>query len=209
MAGPLLETTYHLTETKTKSVTIGLDSSTKFEPCVWIYKSGSNRIRLSPTELTELLSLGTEIDSYFTAATLKDMQYKIGENLTICSAERFGKRLLYLERAENQRVYLWIAAGAWKSFRNMFPCIQSALNHVISCVHEVKALFDQMGSQVKCILDQQHLDGSHIKDVLDKIDKSCFMYQSSTGMDVTRVINELAVFHIAEFREYVKYSQAT
>lgn len=61
----VLAVTYHLNETRTKSVTVGHDIHSNFDPFIWIYKVGTQRIKLTPEAWMELMNLKDEADTHF------------------------------------------------------------------------------------------------------------------------------------------------
>jgi hypothetical protein len=83
----ILGVTYHLNETRTKSVTVGHDIECDFEPFVWVYKNGTQRIRLTPESWMELMNLKDEGDSHFHQETFQYRMKSIAHSLTVSFVE--------------------------------------------------------------------------------------------------------------------------
>lgn len=215
MAGTLLEITYHLNELRSKSVTIGHDPENGMEAYVWLYKCGDSRIRMTREEFSELIVLKEKINEAFVC--VEDTRYSVGPHITLMFTQRYGKRLMRMEFFEwpvqptnvpKSATYLWFNSKMWECLVFLAPLINATLQKALECSQELKNLFDTIGYHVKFSygtqLRKSYGDLKQLKNFMDEVDSTKFLYKSPHGLDVSRAILEIKTFCLPELRDFVE-----
>jgi hypothetical protein len=214
----VLAVTYHLNETRTKSVTVGHDVNCNFEPFIWIYKVGTQRIKLTPEAWMELMNLKDEVDTHFHQDTYKFLTLSIDNSLTVSFVESHGNRLLCLEQFEwpvkptNQPkspVKLWLSDKQWSVLRSVKTCVDTIFDRYLKSANEILNLFETLGDCINVAygtsLRRSYGDLVQLQRFLEDYDDSHLLYSSTNNLDVQRALLEIKTLCLPQLRDFVKY----
>jgi hypothetical protein len=214
----LLDVTYHLNATCSKSVSIGHDPSANFEPFVWMYKSGATKIKINSVDWKTLIAYDNLVQSHFKAEFFEDHAYTVGSNMTLSTKENYKKRLVCIEYFETgvtnhpkPALQVWLAESTWNNLLLLCPCIDLALERAMLCTTELQGLFEALGYHVDIAcgstLRQHYGNLDVLKELLKTFDAPNLMYESEKGLDVHRVLLEMKALCLPQIRDFVKYSK--
>jgi hypothetical protein len=215
MEGSVLEVTYHLNPTKTKSVTIGHEAtSAELEPYVWLYKSGQLRIKFTLAEWQALLMLKTTIASLFETEESQPVTYNIGSDISLHVFWKQNTQLIYIERSPTlpasritKAAHIWLCYRTWN---NIFSkCIENSFTTAVEQVAELKTLFESLGHLINHsygkTLRENLGDVNLLRKFLLDYNTESLQYISQKNMDVKRALNDMKEFCTVILCEYLKH----
>ena len=214
----VLAVTYHINESRTKSITVGHDVEVGFEPYIWIYKVGAPRIMLSFQDWEKLIALDQEAAAHFGNAEYVFHVIPLDGMVSVSFVESHGNRLLCLEHyawpvvptnKPKAAVKMWICAKQWSKLMSLKPCIDLAYNQCKESASELHTLFESLGYSINAAygetLRRNYGDLKMLQDYLSSYDDQHLVYNSSTGLNVPRALQEIKVLCIEQLRDFVKY----
>lgn len=214
----LLDATYHLNETKSKSVSVSHDISSPFQPFVWIYKAASQRIKLNQDEWNSLIIQKDDINEHLSSEQYVPMKFVFGQNTSLSFLEKYGKRMLYFEQTEwpihpssqpKPSTQVWMVDKTWYNLLKLQPVIDLLLGRYMNSTQELRTLFETLGYAVNTAygpqLRKSYGDMKLLETFIAGFDTTSLEYASETGLDIRRSLDEMKILCLSELRDFVKY----
>jgi len=211
MDSTLLEVVYNLNETRGKRVSVGFDSHYNFEPCFFFYKLGVARIKITDMEWMTLVALHGEVETFFTQEAFVHQVLEVSTNIKLSLVESHGKRLICLDYTVNKFVNkFWMTDKQWNMLLKLRTCLELVFMRYKACAQELRSLFEALAYRLnlECGNEMRRTGGDMnlLQQGMRNIDMGSLTYNSDTGLDVQRALQELQIYCGPQFREFIKYN---
>lgn len=220
MDGSLLQINFDLNEIRTKRAAVAYDLYDGLKPFIYLYKAGALRIRLNLEDWTSLMSIKSEVESFFMQELLQSQSFTLRDNLFVSFTEAYNKRLIMIENSEwpvstsskpRAPIRLWLSSKQWLALLRSQPCIEAMYQRMHMCSDEIRLQYDTLISYLNQKIGEEVRtkfgDVKIVEKAVHDIDLASLCVTSTHGLDTIRVLLELCNFHeshIARSLQYLK-----